>query len=62
MLVPYTSVYSLPPAELAALKRHVQSMRFEGSQMSYQFQGKTFSMMEINSLRQPAPQSTILLG
>lgn len=62
MLVPYTSIHSLPPAELAALKRHAQTLRGESNQQSYHFQGKTFSMMEINSLRQPVPQSKILLG
>lgn len=62
MLVPYTSIHSLSASELAELKRHVQSLRGESGQQAYHFQGKTFSMMEINSIRQPAPQSKILLG
>jgi len=47
MLVQYTSLAELQPAELQALKNAIRGLTLEGRGTHFQFAGKTFMMSEL---------------
>ena len=49
MLVQYTSVSSLAPNELTALKNAIRGLTLEGRGSHFVFAGKTFAMSELIS-------------
>lgn len=51
MLIEYTPVSHLSPAELQALKAAVTGIRLEGRGSHFNFGGKVFSMNELQSYK-----------
>ena len=49
MLVSYTPISSLTPAELQALKNAIFGLKLEGRGSHFVFAGKTFAMSELRS-------------